>query len=160
MSDELFKINDTVRLIEFMDENWHKPEVYLSSEYLFKRSELLGAWRAFNNGDANRRQQLLVKEIYRYLLKAAINEDMGKKAEDANVRNIRIEHMITGQDMSINAATKYIANMDGLKHESVKRAYQVWNKKSEINKERDRKKFTTNYKDKFFKELRSESLEF
>ncbi|MGX9418718.1 hypothetical protein ACWU4D_15330 [Vibrio sp. WJH972] len=159
MSDELFEIGDTVRLIEFMDDNWHKPEVYLSSKYLVMRAELLGSWRAFNNGDADRRQQLLVKEIYRYLLKAVINGDMGKKGMDADVRNIRIETMIKDRDMSINAATKYIAEMDGLRFDSVSRVYKSWNAKSEASKEKDRKRFMENYKNTFFKELRAENLE-
>ncbi|USE00694.1 hypothetical protein JKJ11_00975 [Vibrio sp. SCSIO 43133] len=132
------------KIIERWDARGDKPDLQLTTQH----AQLIFAWRAFQKGEANKQQQLIVKEIYRYLMTSRI-----PKKQPRYVRNIRVDGMVVRHGMSVNEASAYIANMDGEKVNTVERAYSDWKSEGAEANELDRRRFLKEHKRLFFQEI-------
>lgn len=102
-----------------------------------KIAHLKFAWRAFQTGEADMNQQLIVKEIYKYLQ----SKPMPKRVYPACVRSMRMDSMIVERGYSQHDAAVYIAEMDGANLATVKREYQKWKAEGETSNNLDADRF-------------------
>lgn len=109
-------------------------------EFIFLKiniHEYLSVWKKFKEGAANRREQLISHEIAMYL---ACDNKTDKPDRPALMRRMSINALIKHNQMKTVDAIKLVAEVVGLKEETVKREY--YRRRNEDQRRMDRENRT------------------